>query len=146
MGKRIKKYGVYGLMDWQPLLSVGKAKFQPLFSGGGVTAYGETPAKYVTSNPVCQHIIESSKYYKSGYIKLLYDSGCNEQTLEDLSEVKMPDSDQASMELETKEFAANSDAVAFLNETYDIPKAQMRSRDQIVEKGKSCGIDIKFID
>lgn len=41
------------------------------FTGGALTAYGVTPAKYSTSNPFFQSVIENSKQFKSGRIELL---------------------------------------------------------------------------
>lgn len=141
MNKKLKTYGVYGLMDWQPLLYVGKAKFQPLFSGGGVTAYGETPAKYTTSNPVCQHIIESSHYFKSGYIKLLYEHGSDNH--EGDNEVQENEEEQPLKEML---FNSLGDASTYLNENFGTPKSKLRTRETIIEVGKANGIDVKITD
>lgn len=141
MNKKLKTYGVYGLMDWQPLLYVGKAKFQPLFSGGGVTAYGETPAKYTTSNPVCQHIIESSHYFKSNYIKLLYEHGSDNH--EGDNEVQENEEEQP---LKGMLFNSLGDASTYLNENFGTPKSKLRTRETIIEVGKANGIDVKITD
>lgn len=141
MNKKLKTYGVYGLMDWQPLLYVGKAKFQPLFSGGGVTAYGETPAKYTTSNPVCQHIIESSHYFKSNYIKLLYENGSDNH--EGDNEVQENEEEQPLKEML---FSSLGDASTYLNENFGTPKSKLRTRETIIEVGKANGIDVKITD
>lgn len=141
MNKKLKTYGVYGLMDWQPLLYVGKAKFQPLFSGGGVTAYGETPAKYTTSNPVCQHIIESSHYFKSDYIKLLYEHGSDNH--EGDNEVQENEEEQPLKEML---FNSLGDASTYLNENFGTPKSKLRTRETIIEVGKANGIDVKITD
>lgn len=66
-----KTYGVSGLMDWTTQIKAGKAAVNVRFSGGALTAYGVTPAKYSTSNPIFQSVIENSDYFKSGRIKLL---------------------------------------------------------------------------
>ena len=141
MNKKSKTYGVYGLMDWQPLLYVGKAKFQPLFSGGGVTAYGETPAKYTTSNPVCQHIIESSHYFKSDYIKLLHEYGSDNH--EGDNEVQENEEEQPLKEML---FNSLGDASTYLNENFGTPKSKLRTRETIIEVGKANGIDVKITD
>lgn len=141
MNKKLKTYGVYGLMDWQPLLYVGKAKFQPLFSGGGVTAYGETPAKYTTSNPVCQHIIESSHYFESDYIKLLYEHGSDNH--EGDNEVQENEEEQPLKEML---FNSLGDASTYLNENFGTPKSKLRTRETIIEVGKANGIDVKITD
>lgn len=66
-----KVYGVSGLMDWTTNINVGKAAVSVHFTGGALTAYGVTPAKYATANPFFQHVIENSDQFKNGRIKLL---------------------------------------------------------------------------
>jgi hypothetical protein len=66
-----KTYGVSGLMDWTTQIKAGKGSVSVHFTGGALTAYGVTPAKYSTSNPFFQSVIENSKQFKSGRIELL---------------------------------------------------------------------------
>ena len=66
-----KTYGVSGLMDWTTQIKTGKVSVSVHFSGGALTAYGVTPAKYSTSNPFFQSVIENSEQFKSGRIMLL---------------------------------------------------------------------------
>lgn len=147
----VKTYGVYGLMDWQPILHVGKAKFQPLFEGGGATAYGETPAKYTTSNPICQHIIESSHYFKVGHIQLLYSNTTDGEghTVEEEAEsaddaVGTEDETQESGEV--MEFASTGDASQYLADTFGVPKSQLRGRTNVLAVAKEHGLNIKFTE
>ena len=58
-------------MDWTTQIKVGKATLNVHFVGGALTAYGVTPAKYSTANPIFQNVIENSDYFKSGRIQLL---------------------------------------------------------------------------
>lgn len=67
----LKTYGVCGLMDWTTNIKVGKGAVAVHFTGGALTAYGVTPAKYATANPFFQTVIENSEYYKSGRIQLI---------------------------------------------------------------------------
>lgn len=66
-----KTYGVSGLMDWTTQIKTGKVSVSVHFTGGALTAYGVTPAKYSTSNPFFQSVIENSEQFKSGRITLL---------------------------------------------------------------------------
>ncbi len=66
-----KTYGVSGLMDWTTQIKVGQAAVAVHFTGGALTAYGVTPAKYSTSNKFFQNVIENSDQFKSGRIELL---------------------------------------------------------------------------
>lgn len=68
---KLKTYGVSGLMDWTTSIKVGKASVSFHFTGGALTAYGVTPAKYSTSNAFFQRVIEGSDYFKNGRISLL---------------------------------------------------------------------------
>ena len=58
-------------MDWTTQIKAGKGSVSVHFTGGALTAYGVTPAKYSTSNPFFQSVIENSKQFKSGRIELL---------------------------------------------------------------------------
>lgn len=58
-------------MDWTTQIRAGKGSVSVHFSGGALTAYGVTPAKFSTSSPFFQHVIESSDHFKSGRIALL---------------------------------------------------------------------------
>lgn len=138
----MKTYGVYGLMDWQPIIRVGRAKFCPLFTGGGATAYGQTPAKYATSNEVCQRIIENSDYFKSGHIKLLYTNEIEEA--KDL-EVCAESHDDGAEYVE-KVFPSMGDAASYVADSFGTPKSKLRTRDAIVSAGKAHNVNIKIAD
>lgn len=140
--REMKTYGVYGLMDWQPIIRVGRAKFCPLFTGGGATAYGQTPAKYATSNEVCQRIIENSDYFKSGHIKLLYSNEIEEA--KDL-EVCAESHDDGAEYVE-KVFPSMGDAASYVADSFGIPKSKLRTRDAIVSAGKAHNVNIKIAD
>lgn len=66
-----KTYGVSGLIDWQAQIKAGKASLIITFTGGGLTSYGVTPAQYTTENLLYQKVIENSKDFRRGKIKLL---------------------------------------------------------------------------
>ncbi|MDE6231429.1 MAG: hypothetical protein K2M37_07405 [Muribaculaceae bacterium] len=65
---RGKRYGVMGYLEWETVVGEGSLRLRIHFSGGGMTAYGVTPAEYSTDNPVVQHLIESSRHYRTGKI------------------------------------------------------------------------------
>ena len=155
MMREMKTYGVYGLMDWQPIIRVGRAKFCPLFTGGGATAYGQTPAKYATSNEVCQRIIENSDYFKSGHIKLLYSNEIEEAKdlevcaeshddgAEYVEKVFPSMGDAAYVE---KVFPSMGDAASYVADSFGTPKSKLRTRDAIVSAGKAHNVNIKIAD
>ena len=69
--KKIKTYGVRGLMEWVCNIPVGKSHLRIEFTGGVLTSYGNTPAKYVTKDLLQQTIIEHSDFFKKKRIVLL---------------------------------------------------------------------------
>lgn len=65
-----KTYEVVGLIEWTAVIPAGKSALVVDFTGGGLSSYGVTPATFTTDNILYQSIIENSKYYKSGKIRL----------------------------------------------------------------------------
>ncbi len=71
MKKRKITYGVDGMMEYQAIMTVGKAKMKVHFSDGFITARGITPATFTTDNLVVQRAIEQSTDFKRGRIKII---------------------------------------------------------------------------
>lgn len=90
---------------------------------------------------MCQHIIESSHYFKSDYIKLLYEHGSDNH--EGDNEVQENEEEQALKEML---FNSLGDASTYLNENFGTPKSKLRTRETIIEVGKANGIDVKITD
>lgn len=66
-----KTYGVAGMMEWNALITAGRATVRVHFTGGTVTGYGVTPATFSTDNSALQEIIENSYWYKKGRITIV---------------------------------------------------------------------------
>lgn len=69
-----KTYAVYGMMEWYAVIKMGASKMTVPFTGGSLSGYGVSPAKFTTEHPLTQAVIEHSDYYKSGRIVLLRES------------------------------------------------------------------------
>ena len=69
MKKKRITYGVYGMMEYQALIKIGKATLKVQFTDGSITAYGQNPAQFTTADFIVQHAIENSSDYKRGRIK-----------------------------------------------------------------------------
>ena len=65
-------YGVYGMMEWEAVIPTRSNKVKICFTGGSLSGYGTTPAKFSTTNPAIIHLIESSPQFRSGRIRLLH--------------------------------------------------------------------------
>lgn len=68
--KRIT-YGVYGMMEYQTIIKIGRATLKVLFTDGSMTAIGQNPAKYTTSDFLVQRAIENSSEFKKGRIQVV---------------------------------------------------------------------------
>lgn len=71
MKKKRITYGVYGMMEYQSIIKIGRATLKVLFSDGSMTAFGQNPAKYTTSDFLVQRAIENSSDFKKGRITVV---------------------------------------------------------------------------
>jgi len=67
----IKTYGIYGLTEWHGKVKAGTLEANLSFVGGTSSPSGSQPAYMVTKDPITQLVIENSKEYKSGFIRLV---------------------------------------------------------------------------
>lgn len=71
MKKKRITYGVYGMMEYQTIIKIGRATLKVLFTDGSMTSIGQNPAKYTTSDFLTQHAIENSSDFKRGRIQVV---------------------------------------------------------------------------
>lgn len=71
MKKKRITYGVYGMMEYQTIIKIGRATLKVLFTDGSMTAIGQNPAKYTTSDFLVQRAIENSSKFKKGRIQVV---------------------------------------------------------------------------
>lgn len=150
MKKKIKTYGVKGLMEWMCNIPVGKTHLQVEFTGGVLTQYGNTPAKFTTDDMLKQAIIENSKPFKNGKITLLSCIESQEDETRRLEGGKTnnetdTDKQQASEAQNVVEVASLDDAKEYLNQKYGIAVRNLRSRQAIIDAAKECGFSFKGI-
>lgn len=69
MKKKRITYGIFGMMEYQALIKVGKASMRICFTDGSITAMGSSPATFSTSSILTQKAIEHSGEYRRGLIK-----------------------------------------------------------------------------
>ena len=154
-----------GLTDWQCEIPVGKARATVHFTGGAMTSYGVTPAEYTTCDPVRQKIIEGSRYFKEGRIKLLRKTGEPEPAKEKAkaaitaaaetekatdNPAEMPAGEVAtelaaediSAEAEPVEVAVSclTDAQNYLRDNFGIPTSKSRSIEKALALGAENGV------
>ena len=71
MKKKRITYGVYGMMEYQAIIKIGRATLKVMFTDGSITAMGQNPAQYTTSDFIVQHAIENSSDFKKGHIHVV---------------------------------------------------------------------------
>ncbi len=67
------------MMEYQALIKIGKATLKVLFTDGSLTAFGQNPAKYTTSDFLVQHAIENSSDFKRGRITVVNSAELDEE-------------------------------------------------------------------
>ncbi|MBR3792339.1 MAG: hypothetical protein IKK27_00135 [Alistipes sp.] len=123
--KMLKIYGVKGLMEWQCVIVSGGVKFHFAFTEGTITGYGVTPAKYRTSNPILQNVIESSQYFKSGKIHLV------KQII--LEKDKAQQAEEAAVaQLKKVEVSCLEDAKEYLAENFGVSRLKLKNKQAII--------------
>ncbi len=108
------------MMEYQSIIKIGRATLKVMFSDGSMTAYGQNPAKFTTSNFIVQHAIENSSDFKKGRIMVV-------DTIELDDEVHiernptLPSSQAAQSEAEAKSVEATAAKVVETQDTADEP-------------------------
>lgn len=140
-----KVYGVIGMMEWHALIPIGKSSLNVKFTGGTLTGYGVTPAKYTTSDAVIQKMIENSEYFKNGRIKLLRVLETMEPKKEMVVETKKIDITSADeKELETVEVTSLDDAKEYLKDRFNVSWNKLKSKSAIIETAQTYGVKFLF--
>lgn len=141
-----KTYGVVGLMDWTTQIKVGKGTVAVHFSGGALTAYGVTPAKYSTSNAFFQTVIENSEQYKSGRIQLLGEMEVESGESVERGEVRGKSGETAES-AEKVQVADKSDAIEYLKEKYPekgYTAVKLRTKAAFDAACSECGVEFEY--
>lgn len=61
-------FAIYGLTECHVLLTAGRAKIRIPFTGGMLSAYGQRPATFSTTNRVIAKLIADSDEFKKSKI------------------------------------------------------------------------------
>ena len=152
-------------MDWTTQIKAGKGSVSVHFTGGALTAYGVTPAKFSTSNPFFQNVIENSEQFQSGRIELI---GEMEVADEDRPAVTNTSEDIPTKEGEAHkgeklvndsqgagdvvgeykiEVADKSEAIEYLKEHYsdkNYSATGLRTKGAFEAACKECGVEFVF--
>lgn len=133
--KVTKIYGVKGLMEWQCVIPSGVSRFHFSFTEGTITGYGVTPAKYRTSNPMLQSVIENSDYFKQGKIFLV-----KSIVLEAEAKPQVEDAAPAE-DFKKVDVSCLDDAKDYLAENFGVSRLKLKSKQSIVNQAAEYKIE-----
>ncbi len=158
----MKIYGMHGLLEWHGHVHANGVSMKVDFTNGSTTAYGVAPATFITKNKMTQFLMENSKEFKSGRIRLIRtvplpdepddcivvsapaeeadsgvpESGANEKSPADVQETTTPGSAPVKM-------ATKSDAIEWLKEHYpekEYTAVKLRSKAAFDAACAECGV------
>lgn len=120
MKKKRITYGVHGMMEYQSIIKIGRATLKVLFTDGSMTAIGQNPAKYTTSDFLVQHAIENSSEFKRGRITVVDTIELDEEVRIERNPAKST-TQQAPSPAEAKPVAATASKVEEPQDIADEP-------------------------
>lgn len=116
------------MMEYQSIIKIGRATLKVLFTDGSMTAIGQNPAKYTTSDFLVQHAIENSSEFKRGRITVVDTIELDEEVRIERNPVK-PSTQQAPSPAEVKPVAATAAKVEEPQDIADEPTEETNAVD-----------------
>lgn len=107
-------------MEYQSIIKIGRATLKVLFTDGSMTAIGQNPAKYTTSDFLVQHAIENSSEFKRGRITVVDTIELDEEVRIERNPAKST-TQQAPSPAEAKPVAATASKVEEPQDIADEP-------------------------
>ena len=138
MKKKRITYGVHGMMEYQSIIKIGRATLKVLFTDGSITAIGQNPAKYTTSDFLVQHAIENSSEFKRGRITVVDTIELDEEVRIERNPAK-PTTLHAPSPAEAKPVAATAAKVEEPQDIADEPTEETNAVD--ADEAESASAD-----
>lgn len=138
MKKKRVTYGVHGMMEYQSIIKIGRATLKVLFTDGSMTAIGQNPAKYTTSDFLVQHAIENSSEFKRGRITVVDTIELDEEVRIERNPAK-PSTQQAPSPAEAKPVTATAAKVEEPQDIADEPTEETNAVD--ADEAESASAD-----
>lgn len=126
------------MMEYQSIIKIGRATLKVLFTDGSITAIGQNPAKYTTSDFLVQHAIENSSEFKRGRITVVDTIELDEEVRIERNPVK-PSTQQAPSPAEVKPVAATAAKVEEPQDIADEPTEETNAVD--ADEAESASAD-----
>ena len=126
------------MMEYQSIIKIGRATLKVLFTDGSMTAIGQNPAKYTTSDFLVQHAIENSSEFKRGRITVVDTIELDEEVRIERNPAK-PSTQQAPSPAEVKPVTATSAKVEEPQDIADEPTEETNAVD--ADEAESASAD-----
>lgn len=126
------------MMEYQSIIKIGRATLKVLFTDGSMTAIGQNPAKYTTSDFLVQHAIENSSEFKRGRITVVDTIELDEEVRIERNPAK-PSTQQAPSPAEAKPVAATAAKVEDPQDIADEPTEETNAED--ADEAESASAD-----
>ena len=126
------------MMEYQSIIKIGRATLKVLFTDGSMTAIGQNPAKYTTSDFLVQHAIENSSEFKRGRITVVDTIELDEEVHIERNPAK-PSTQQAPSPAEAKPVAATAAKVEEQQDIADEPTEETNAVD--ADEAESASAD-----
>lgn len=126
------------MMEYQSIIKIGRATLKVLFTDGSMTAIGQNPAKYTTSDFLVQHAIENSSEFKRGRITVVDTIELDEEVRIERNPAK-PSTQQAPSPAEAKPVTATAAKVEEPQDIADEPTEETNAVD--ADKAESASAD-----
>lgn len=175
MKKKVITYGVYGMMEYQTVIKMGKSSLKVNFSDGSINSFGQNPAKFTTKNFMIQHAIEHSYDFRRGLIQIINEHELDEEVQishnpvaiepefgDDEVKAKVEDvvsggtdglegtevsdvTEGAESSATEVEFSTNDEAKQYLESQFGVQRSKLRTRADIEKAGMQYGVKIYFV-
>ena len=126
------------MMEYQSIIKIGRATLKVLFTDGSMTAIGQNPAKYTTSDFLVQHAIENSSEFKRGRITVVDTIELDEEVRIERNPAK-PTTLHAPSPAEAKPVAATAAKVEEPQDIADEPTEETNAVD--ADEAESASAD-----
>ena len=126
------------MMEYQSIIKIGRATLKVLFTDGSMTAIGQNPAKYTTSDFLVQHAIENSSEFKRGRITVVDTIELDEEVRIERNPAK-PTTLHAPSPAEAKPVAATAAKVEEPQDIADEPTEETNAVD--ADEAESAMLD-----
>lgn len=133
------------MMEYQSIIKIGRATLKVLFTDGSMTAIGQNPAKYTTSDFLVQHAIENSSEFKRGRITVVDTIELDEEVRIERNPAK-PSTQQAPSPAEAKPVAATAAKVEEPQDIADEPTEETNAVDADVAESASADTPATEVD